>query len=196
MRLGTKAIHAGQTPDPTTGAIMTPIFCTSTYVQEYPAVIKDGYDYSRGKNPTRTALEQNLAALENGRHGLSFASGLAGLHAIVSGLVAPGERIVAGNDLYGGTFRMLRRVFEPLGYQLEIIDTTDLDQVADALGGRLKLTSRWEGNRMQVVGQGVSGHIDVDDVSVRIHVSMGLTMLMFREPIRSAIESSIDQYID
>ncbi len=71
-----------------------------------------------------------------------------------------------------------------------------LDQVADALGGRLKLTSRWEGNRMQVVGQGVSGHIDVDDVSVRIHVSMGLTMLMFRESIRSAIESSIDQYID
>jgi cystathionine gamma-lyase len=132
MRLGTLAVHAGQQPDPSTGAIMTPIYCTSTYVQEYPATLKDGYDYSRGKNPTRTALQDNLAALEGGRHGVCFASGLAATHALLSTL-APGDRVVCGNDLYGGSFRLFRRVFEPLGLRFDVIDTTDTAAVERAL---------------------------------------------------------------
>ncbi len=132
VRPGTLAIHAGQRPDPTTGAIMTPIYCTSTYVQEAPAVVKDGYDYSRGKNPTRTALQENLAALEGGRHGLCFASGLAAIHAVLTTL-SPGDRVVCGNDLYGGTFRMFRRIFDGWGLKLDVVDTTDLDAVRAAL---------------------------------------------------------------
>ena len=138
MRFGTNAVHAGQRPDPSTGAIMTPIYCTSTYVQEYPAVTKDGYDYSRGKNPTRTALQDNLAALEGGKHGLCFASGLASIHALVSTL-APGDRVVCGNDLYGGTFRLFRRVFAKYGLVLDIIDATDLKALARALEKPCKL---------------------------------------------------------
>jgi cystathionine beta-lyase/cystathionine gamma-synthase len=133
VRFGTKAIHAGQQPDPTNGAIMTPIYCTSTYVQEYPAVIKDGYDYSRGKNPTRQALQENLAALEGGKHGLAFSSGLAAIHSVLTAIVGPGDRVVCGNDLYGGTLRLMRRVFEIQGVTIETVDTTDLAAVEAAL---------------------------------------------------------------
>jgi cystathionine gamma-lyase len=138
VRFGTLAIHAGQQPDPTTGAIMTPIYCTSTYVQEYPAVTKDGYDYSRGKNPTRTALQDNLAALEGGRHGLCFSSGLSAIHALVSTL-SPGDRIVCGDDLYGGTFRLFRRVFAKYGLLLDVIDASNLSAVSRALEQPCKL---------------------------------------------------------
>lgn len=138
MRFGTLAIHAGQRPDPTTGAIMTPIYCTSTYVQEYPAVTKDGYDYSRGKNPTRTALQDNLAALEGGRHGLCFSSGLSAIHALLSTL-SPGDRVVCGDDLYGGTFRLFRRVFARYGLQFDVVDTTDLAATAAALSRPCRL---------------------------------------------------------
>lgn len=133
MRFGTTAIHAGQQPDPTTGAIMTPIYCTSTYVQEYPAVVKDGYDYSRGKNPTRTALEGNLAALESAQHGLCFSSGLAAIHAMMMAALKPGDRVICGNDLYGGSFRLFRTVFEPMGISFSIIDMTDPANLATAL---------------------------------------------------------------
>lgn len=133
MRFGTTAVHAGQEPDPTTGAIMTPIYCTSTYVQEYPAVVKDGYDYSRGKNPTRHALECNLAALESAAHGMSFSSGLAATHAVLMAVLKPGDRVICGNDLYGGTYRLFRAVFEPMGITFSIVDTTDTANVAAAL---------------------------------------------------------------
>ena len=133
MRFGTTAIHAGQTPDPTTGAIMTPVFCTSTYVQEYPAVVKDGYDYSRGKNPTRTALEGNLAGLEGAKHGLAFSAGLSAIHAVGAALLRPGDRVLCGNDLYGGTLRLFRRVFAPMGVTIDVVDTTDLAAVEAAL---------------------------------------------------------------
>lgn len=138
MKPATLAVHAGQRPDPTTGAIMTPVYLTSTYVQEYPARLKDGYDYARGKNPTRTALEENLAALEGARHGACFASGLSAIHAILSTL-APGERVVAGDDLYGGTYRMFTRVLEPLGLRFTFVDTTNLDAVAAALAEPARL---------------------------------------------------------
>src|SRR5579871_1497974 len=109
----TKAIHAGQDPDPATGATIVPIYATSTYTQEAPGVHK-GYEYSRSGNPTRAALEACLAALEGGQRGLAFASGLAATTAVLS-LLRPGDEVAAGADLYGGTFRLLERVFKPWG---------------------------------------------------------------------------------
>lgn len=129
-RFGTKAVHAGQEPDPSTGAIMTPVYMTSTYVQESPGVHK-GYEYSRTHNPTRTALEKNLAALEGGTHGLCFASGLAAENTVLD-LLQSGDHVVAGNDLYGGTYRIMRRVFEKFGLRFTFVDTTDAQRVADA----------------------------------------------------------------
>ncbi|MFN3241419.1 MAG: cystathionine gamma-synthase [Planctomycetota bacterium] len=127
---GTKAIHAGQSPDPSTGAIMTPVYMTSTYVQEEPAVTK-GYDYSRSGNPTRTALEGNLAGLEGGKHGLGFASGMAAITCVMN-LLKSGDHVIAGNDLYGGTYRLLRTVYEKFGVETTLVDMTDLSQLEAA----------------------------------------------------------------
>src|SRR5947209_6009980 len=109
----TRAIHAGQEPDPATGAVITPIYATSTYAQAAPGEHK-GYEYSRSGNPTRTALEACLASLEGGERGLAFASGLAASTAVLS-LLRPGDEVVAASDLYGGTYRLLERVFKPWG---------------------------------------------------------------------------------
>src|SRR5882757_7593898 len=109
MKFGTKAIHAGQEPDPTTGAIMTPIFQTSTYVQESPGKHK-GYAYARGKNPTRIALENCLASLENAKHGLCFSSGMGASDAVIK-LLRPGDEVIATDDLYGGSYRMFEKVY-------------------------------------------------------------------------------------
>ncbi len=110
----TRAIHAGQDPDPTTGAIIVPIYATSTYTQAAPGDHK-GYEYSRSGNPTRTALETCLASLEQGERGLAFASGLAATTGVFGGLLKPGDEVVSSADLYGGTFRLLERVFKPWG---------------------------------------------------------------------------------
>jgi len=118
---------------------MTPIYCTSTYVQEYPAVVKDGYDYSRGKNPTRTALQDNLAALEGGKHGIAFSSGLAAIHSVGTAILKRGDRLLCGSDLYGGTLRLFRKVFEPQGISIDLVDTTDLAAVEAALQTPTKL---------------------------------------------------------
>ena len=134
---GTKAIHAGQSPDPSTGAIMTPVYMTSTYVQEEPAVTK-GYDYSRSGNPTRTALEGNLAGLEGGRHGLGFASGMAAITCVMN-LLKSGDHVIAGNDLYGGTYRLLKTVYEKFGIESTLIDMTDLSQLEAAFRPNTKL---------------------------------------------------------
>src|ERR1043166_8024185 len=109
----TRAIHAGQEPDPATGAVIVPIYATSTYTQEAPGRHK-GYEYSRSGNPTRTALETCLASLETGERGLAFASGLAATAAVLS-LLKPGDEVLAASDLYGGTYRLLERVFRPWG---------------------------------------------------------------------------------
>lgn len=122
-RLDTLAIHAGQEPDPTTGAIMTPIYQTSTYVQQSPGVHR-GYEYSRTHNPTRTALQDCVAALEGGKHGLAFASGLAATTTVLQTLRA-GDHVIAADDLYGGTRRLFVRVFEQLGVQFSFVDLTD-----------------------------------------------------------------------
>ncbi len=135
--LDTLAIHAGQEPDPTTGAIMTPIYQTSTYVQSAPAEHK-GYDYSRSGNPTRTALEELIAALEKGRYGLAFASGLAAIDTVIR-LLNPGDHVIVGNDVYGGTYRLYERVFARFGVKFSWVDLTNLDNVRGAFTPQTKL---------------------------------------------------------
>ena len=120
---GTRAVHAGQHPDPSTGAIMTPVYQTSTYVQQAPDV-HQGYDYARVGNPTRTALEGNLAALEGAEHGICFASGVAGIDAILKGL-RPGDHVVSTDDLYGGTYRLMTQVWQPFGIDFSFVDLSD-----------------------------------------------------------------------
>ncbi len=137
MRFGTKAIHAGVEPDPTTGAIMTPIYQTSTYVQAAPGDHK-GYEYSRTHNPTRTALQKALAALENGNHGLCFASGMASIDAVCK-LLKPGDEVVSTNDLYGGTYRLFTKIFEGYGVKFHFVDMTDTANVAKAITANTKL---------------------------------------------------------
>lgn len=133
----TLAIHAGQSPDPTTGAIMTPIYQTSTYVQAGPAEHK-GYEYSRTDNPTRKALEDCLAALESASYGLAFASGMAAIDTIFK-LLRPGDHVIAGNDVYGGTFRLADKVLRHFGVNFSWVDLTDLDKVREALRPETKM---------------------------------------------------------
>jgi cystathionine gamma-lyase len=133
----TRAIHGGLDPDPTTGAVMTPVYLTSTYVQESPGVHK-GYDYARTANPTRSALQRNLAALEGASEGLAFASGLAATHAVFS-LLSAGDRVLLGHDVYGGTYRLLDQVLRRFGLVFSTVDTTDLAAVKAALKAPTKL---------------------------------------------------------
>jgi cystathionine gamma-lyase len=135
--LETLAVHAGQAPDPTTGAVMTPVYLTSTYVQEGPGKHK-GFEYSRTRNPTRDALEGCLAALEGGRHGLAFASGLAATDAVMH-LLSAGDHVVTSDDVYGGTFRIFDKVFRRHGVAFDAVDMTDPSNVARALRPETKL---------------------------------------------------------
>ena len=137
-RFATRCIHAGQSPDPTTGAIMTPVYQSSTYVQESPGVIKEDYDYARSSNPTRKALEANLASLEGARHGLMFASGLASLAACIH-LLSSGDHVVLCDDVYGGTFRQLDKVFKQFGVTYTRADMTDLAATEAAFTAKTKL---------------------------------------------------------
>ncbi len=118
MKQATKFIHAGTEPDPSTGAIMTPIYQTSTYVQEAPGKNK-GFEYARSQNPTRKALEEALAIIENGKFGLAFSSGVAATDAVIK-LLEPGDEVIAGNDMYGGTYRLFTKIFEKFGIQFHL----------------------------------------------------------------------------
>lgn len=131
MKFDTLCIHAGQPPDSTTGAVMTPIYQTATYVQNGVGQHR-GYEYSRTGNPTRAALEACLAALEGGQFGLAFASGMAAIDTALR-LLAPGDHVLAGNDVYGGTFRLFEQVLCPYGLNFSYVDTTNPDQVKAAL---------------------------------------------------------------
>lgn len=133
----TRYIHAGADPDPSTGAIMTPIFQTSTYVQESPGVNK-GFEYARSQNPTRFALEQALAIIENGKYGLAFSSGVAATDAVIK-LLKPGDQVIAANDMYGGTYRLFSKVFEKFGIQFTYVDTTDPSNIEGAITAATKL---------------------------------------------------------
>lgn len=128
----TRCIHAGQNPDPSTGAIMTPVYMTSTFVQSSPGVFKDGYDYARSKNPTRTALEDNLAALEGARHAMTFSSGLAAMDCVLHQLRA-GDHVVLSDDVYGGSFRQLDKVYRHIGLEVTRVDLTREGELAKAL---------------------------------------------------------------
>mgnify|MGYP002029685941 FL=1 len=137
MKFNTKVIHAGLEPDPTTGAIMTPIYQTSTYVQAFPGDHK-GFEYSRTGNPTRAALEANLAALENAKYGLCFASGLAAIDAVIK-LLSPGDEVVSTNDLYGGTYRIFSKVFENYGIKFNFIGMENVDKIEEHITEKTKL---------------------------------------------------------
>ncbi|MFL5752798.1 MAG: cystathionine gamma-synthase [Bacteroidia bacterium] len=136
-KFGTKAIHAGMEPDPTTGAIMTPIYQTTTYVQEYPGKHK-GYAYARGKNPTREALQKNIAALENGKYCLCFSSGMGSMDAVVK-LLRPGDEVITGDDLYGGSYRMFTKVFINFGIKFHFVNMTDAENIKKYVNANTKL---------------------------------------------------------
>ena len=138
-RFATRAVHAGQTPDPATGAIMPPIFQTSTYVQDDVAAPREGYEYARVSNPTRSALERNLASLEGARSGAAFASGLAAIEALLKATLSAGDRVVSGIHVYGGTERMFRTVWSRFGVEFVFVDTTDVDALREAVGGGARL---------------------------------------------------------
>lgn len=137
MKFSTKAIHVGQEPDPTTGAIITPIFQTSTYVQEELGKHK-GYEYARTGNPTRTALEECLASLENGKYGLAFSTGLGATNTVMN-LLSQGDHVVVGEDVYGGTYRIFDKVFKRYGVEFTFIDSTDVKNTEKAIKSNTKM---------------------------------------------------------
>src|SRR5512138_3049991 len=132
MKFETLAIHAGQEADPNNGAVMTPVYLTSTYMQDGVAKPRQGYEYSRTQNPTRKALQDCLAALEGGRHGLAFSSGLAATDTVLR-LLAAGDHVLAGNHIYGRTFRLFDKVLRRYTPDSPSVDTTDPESVAEAL---------------------------------------------------------------
>ena len=137
MKFGTKAIHAGQEPDPTTGAVMTPIYQTSTYWQKSPGDNK-GYEYSRGTNPTRKALEDCLAALENAKYGLAFSSGMGATDAVLK-LLSPGDEVITGNDLYGGSYRIFTKIFSKYGIKFHFLDLSKPGNMLPYINDKTKL---------------------------------------------------------
>lgn len=137
MKAATKYIHAGSHPDPSTGAIMTPIYQTSTFVQEAPGKNK-GFEYARSQNPTRFALEEALAIIENGKFGLAFSSGVAATDAVIK-LLSPGDEVIASNDLYGGSYRLFTKVFEKFGIKFHYVDMTHVENVNKFINNKTKL---------------------------------------------------------
>lgn len=137
MKPGTKYIHAGVEPDPSTGAIMTPIYQTSTYVQEAPGKNK-GFEYARSQNPTRKALENALAIIENGKYALSFSSGVAATDAVLK-LFKPGDEVIAGNDMYGGTYRLFTKLYEKFGIRFHFVDMTSLSKIEELINENTRL---------------------------------------------------------
>lgn len=137
LEFGTKAIHGGLKHDSATGAIMTPIYQTSTYVQTAPGEHK-GFEYSRTQNPTRNALENNLASIENGKHGLCFGSGLAAIDAVIK-LLNPGDEVISTNDLYGGTYRIFTKIFEKYGIKFHFVDMSDFNELDYLVKDKTKL---------------------------------------------------------
>ena len=137
MKFSTKAIHAGCEADSATGAIMTPIYQTSTYIQESPGVHK-GFEYSRTQNPTRMALEQNLAAIENGTHGFCFGSGMAAIDCVIK-LLSPGDEVISTNDLYGGSYRIFTKIFAQYGIKFHFVGMESLEAVSAKINANTKL---------------------------------------------------------
>ena len=137
MKPSTKFIHAGAHPDPSTGAIMTPIYQTSTYVQEAPGV-NQGYEYARSQNPTRKALEEALAVIEEGQFGLAFSSGVAATDAVIK-LLKPGDEVIAANDMYGGTYRLFSKIYEKFGIVFHYVDMGNVQHIENCINDKTKL---------------------------------------------------------
>lgn len=137
MKSATQFVHAGSHPDPSTGAIMTPIFQTSTYVQEAPGVNK-GFEYARSQNPTRQALEEALAVIEEGRFGLAFASGVAATDAVIK-LLKPGDEVIAGSDMYGGTYRLFSKIYQKFGIVFHYVNMGDINNIESLINQNTKL---------------------------------------------------------
>ena len=137
MKLATKIIHAGMEPDPSTGAIMVPIYQTSTYVQSAPGKHK-GYEYARSQNPTRKALEDAFAVLENAKFGLAFSSGVAATDAVIK-LLSPGDEVIAGNDMYGGTYRMFTHIFAKFGIKFHYVNMQEVSNIEALINANTKL---------------------------------------------------------
>jgi cystathionine beta-lyase/cystathionine gamma-synthase len=137
MKAGTKCIHAGTEPDPSTGAIMTPIYQTSTFVQEAPGKNK-GFEYARSQNPTRFALEEALAVIENGKYGLAFSSGVAATDAVIK-LLQPGDEVIAANDMYGGTYRLFTKIFEKFGIRFHYVNMQQPENITPYINKNTKL---------------------------------------------------------
>jgi cystathionine beta-lyase/cystathionine gamma-synthase len=165
----TRAVHAGQPPDQSTGAVVVPIYQTSTFAQDGVGKHR-GYEYSRTSNPTRTALEQCIASLEGGRHGLAFASGMAAESTIMQ-LLRPGDHTVAVDDLYGGTYRLFQRVLEPLGLTFSFVDGTDVDAVAAAITDRTRLV--W----LESPTNPLLKLVDIEAVSIVAHRRQALVVV-------------------
>ena len=137
MKFNTKTIHGGQEPEETTGAVMPPVFLTSTFAQSSPGEHK-GYGYARGKNPTRTALEKSFASIENGTNGFAFASGMAAIDCVLR-LLKPGDEVIAGDDLYGGTYRMFIQLFQKYGLEFSFVNMDEVVNVTNAITQKTKL---------------------------------------------------------
>jgi cystathionine beta-lyase/cystathionine gamma-synthase len=137
MKLETKIIHAGMTPDPTTGSVMVPIYQTSTYVQAAPAQHK-GFEYARSQNPTRFALEEAFAQIENGKFGLAFSSGVAATDAVIK-LLQPGDEVIAANDMYGGTYRLFSKIYEKFGIKFHYVNMQDAQNISAYITKNTKL---------------------------------------------------------
>lgn len=157
MKFGTKALHSGIEPDPSTGAIMTPIFQTSTYVQERPGVNK-GYEYARTKNPTRSALEKNLASLENAKFGRCFASGMSATETVIKTL-RPGDEVICSSDLYGGSFRLFTKLFEEFGIKFTFVNLSNPDGIVESISENTKLI--W----LETPTNPMMSIIDIEEVS-------------------------------
>ncbi len=162
FRFETRAVHAGQQPDPVTGAIMTPIYQTSTYAQEGIGVHK-GYEYARVSNPTRTALEQNVAALEGAQHGAAFASGLAAIEAIVK-LLSAGDHVICGANVYGGTDRLFRQVLARLGLQFTFVDSRDPGKIQ---------TARRDSTRLILIETPTNPLMHITDIAAAAEIAQG-----------------------
>ena len=140
MKFATRVIHAGMEPDPSTGAIIPPIYQTSTYVQAAPGQHK-GYEYARSQNPTRTALETALASIENARYALSFSSGVAASDAVIR-LLVPGDEVIAASDMYGGTFRLFSKIFEKAGIHFHYVNMQDVNNIRPLINEKQSWSGR------------------------------------------------------
>lgn len=187
MKFATKAIHAGQSPDPTTGAVMTPIYQTSTYWQKTPGDNK-GYEYSRGTNPTRKALEDCLAALENCKYGLAFSSGMGATDAVMK-ILKPGDEVITGNDLYGGSYRIFTKVFANYGIKFHFIDLTDANNVNTYINKNTKMI--W----VETPTNPMMQIIDIEAVS-HISKAHNLTLVVDNTFASPYLQNPIDQGAD